>query len=614
MEYFIKVSSLIAVFYIFYKVILQKETFFQSNRAYLLLGIVTSFTIPFITITKYEELVEIPVSHFTNVSTTRYITEVPTEIQWDKIVLIIYGLGILYFLVQFLISLISIIRLISLENKESSQGFVFIKTTKNMAPCSFFNYIIYNESHFEKEELIQIINHEKIHAYQWHSIDIILSQLVSIVFWCNPFSWLYKKEVVHNLEYIADAATQQQANCHKSYQKLLLKTSINDGQLTLTNNFYNSFIKKRIIMLHKNPSKQYRQLKMLLIVPFLVAFVFAFNTIVVAQKPNFKEIEVVEKSKEEKPTVKEIKVVKQSKTSKSTPDIIEIDNDVHDYIITKDTKDLEKLKSQLSAQGVTAKFKGVKRNSKGEITAIKVDLKSKATSANFAQSGDKPIQPIKISFEDGGAELSLGSSTTHNVFIREKESTKNNVWVIRDTDEKIHEINPDSDKIIEIKKDGDHQVIEIKGEGASSSVWVTKGEDADKIIEIKTGDGKHEIIEIKKEGESDTNVWVSKDGEHEVIEIKTGGEHDSFKIKKDDVIEVHPNDSNSFVYMSNDKKGQPLFVIDGKIVEDLDTNKLDKLIDPNDIESMNVLKGESAEKKYGDKGKNGVIEIITKKQ
>lgn len=619
MEYFIKVSSLIALFYIFYKVILQKETFFQSNRVYLLLGIITSFTIPFITITKYEELVEIPVSYFTNVSTTSYITEVPTEIQWDKIVLIIYGLGILYFLVQFLISLFSIIRLISVENKERSQGFVFIKTTKNMAPCSFFNYIIYNPTHFEKDELVQILNHEKIHAYQWHSIDIILSQLLSIAFWCNPFSWLYKKEIVHNLEYIADAATQQQASCNESYQKLLLKTSVKNDQLALTNNFYNSFIKKRIIMLHKNPSKQYNQFKLLLIVPFLIAFVFAFNTEVIAQKPTVKEIEVVDKKekketpqvkeikvvkeekkdKAEKPTVKEIKVVKQSKSSKSVPQVIEIKEDVHAYIITKDTKDLEKLKSQLSAQGITAKFKGVKRNNAGEITAIKVTLKSENSSADFAMSGDNPIKPIKISFEEGGAKLNIANASSNKFVIHETGDSKKNVWVVKRDQEDVYEISPDGDKIIEIKKDGDHEVIEIKGDDSTSSVWVTKDEDTDKIIEIKRGDGEHEIIEIKKDGDSDTNVWISKDGETKVksekIEIKTDG------------------NSNMFMMTSN-SKDQPLFVIDGKIMEHMNSNKIDEQIDAKSIESINVLKGDSAKKKYGDKAKNGVIEIITKKE
>ena len=90
--------------------------------------------------------------------------------------------------------------------------------------------------------------------------------------------WLYKKDLKQNLEFIADKNAQANTNCKKSYQHLLLKTSVPNYQVALTNNFYNSSIKKRIVMLHKNRSHKRNQLKFLLVLPALVLFLMSFNT------------------------------------------------------------------------------------------------------------------------------------------------------------------------------------------------------------------------------------------------------------------------------------------------------------------------------------------------
>ena len=100
----------------------------------------------------------------------------------------------------------------------------------------------------------QIIAHEKVHANQYHSIDILLTQLACVVLWFNPFIWLYNKDLKQNLEFSADHDTVNNAVCKKAYQYTLLKTSVPTYQLALSNNFYNSLIKKRIVMLQKSKS------------------------------------------------------------------------------------------------------------------------------------------------------------------------------------------------------------------------------------------------------------------------------------------------------------------------------------------------------------------------
>ena len=147
-----------------------------------------------------------------------------------------------------------------------------------MPPFSFFKYIVFNKTQFNDTELTHIINHEKVHAKQYHSLDIILVQLASALFWFNPFIWLYKKEIQQNLEFIADKEAQNISKCEKSYQTLLLKSSVPNYQLVLANNFYNSLIKKRIVMLHKSKSNNLKMWKYALVLPVLAVFLMSANT------------------------------------------------------------------------------------------------------------------------------------------------------------------------------------------------------------------------------------------------------------------------------------------------------------------------------------------------
>ncbi len=143
------------------------------------------------------------------------------------------------------------------------------------------------ENGFSKQELDQIIEHEKVHASQFHSLDILLSQLLIIFNWFNPLAWLYHREIQKNLEFIADQGAQQDLNTKESYQYLLLKTVTPNYSLALTSNFYNSLIKKRINMLHKNKSDNMMYFKFMFIIPALIIFVFTFNTKIIAQQKTF---------------------------------------------------------------------------------------------------------------------------------------------------------------------------------------------------------------------------------------------------------------------------------------------------------------------------------------
>lgn len=261
MEYLIKVSAILILFYTCYKLFLNRETFFESNRYFLFLGLIAAFVLPLIVIPKYIEVEPIITQNAYVINETNSQSIVADNaISLTTTITYIYVIGVLFFIGRFLLQFSSLVLLYLNSTKQRVASYIYVITRKALSPFSFFNWIVFNPKQFNARELDQIITHEKVHAQQLHSIDILLVELTSILLWFNPFIWLYKKDLRQNLEFIADKNAEAVSNCKKSYQHLLLKTSVPNYQLVLTNNFYNSLIKKRIVMLHKNRSNNKNQL------------------------------------------------------------------------------------------------------------------------------------------------------------------------------------------------------------------------------------------------------------------------------------------------------------------------------------------------------------------
>lgn len=569
MEYFIKFSAILGLFFIFYKLFLQKETFFNMIRGYFIIGIVTALTLPFIIIPEYVYLENVFVNQIAASSVESTVAESSFNIDINTILIGIYTLGVLFFGLRFLLQLVSLTRFILKYPKTKKNGYIFIEAGTSTSPFSFFNYIIYPKDEFSDAELNQIIEHEKVHASEYHSFDILFTQLLMIFNWVNPLAWLYQKEVQKNLEFIADKKAHSIHNSKEAYQYLLLKTVTPNYSLALTSNFYNSLIKKRINMLHKDKSNNLMYFKFIFIIPVLIAFVFTFNTKVIAQKK-----------------------IEEKVTWQSELDI---------EVITKDFQksDLETLKSNLLKKGITLGYKKLKYNDNKEIVAIQVTVSNKQNNkTQIEQMGSAPIKPIRIKYDDKGA-LAVGNlegMEDHDVFFKSahkhgeenvfvvksgkgsKTTNGNYVWVSEDGDE-THV------KIVNGKK-----VTEEKHGPHYEKVWVSESGDSTKLKKIH-------VIEVDEMHDGEKKVIVKKmhkDGEEVDITVEVKGD-------------VH-KDGEKLMFISDDGE-QPLMIVDGKempggSVED---------IDPKTIETINVYKGEKAVEKYGDKAKDGVVEIKTKK-
>ena len=278
MEYLLKASAIVIVFYIFYKIILQRDTFFELSRWFLLFGLVSSFVIPLIVIPIYVEQPQFIFENTAAPDKLETANMVKDSFNLYSVLLSTYFFGLAVFTLRFIFNLSKVVFILKRSKKQKSEHYICGETTYNIPPFSFFNFIIYNPKSFNTLELEQIILHEKIHARQMHSVDVLFSQIACVVLWFNPLVWLYNKDLKQNLEFIADKTAIINSGCKKSYQYTLLKLSMPSHQLALTNNFYNSLIKKRIVMLHKSKSKSINQLKYILIVPILTAFLMSFNT------------------------------------------------------------------------------------------------------------------------------------------------------------------------------------------------------------------------------------------------------------------------------------------------------------------------------------------------
>jgi len=284
MEYLLKSAGIIALFWLFYKVFLQRETFYNANRFYFLAGIFAALLLPFYVIYSY---MEIPATPLTGIAETGVInmantTVIPEEkypaFDWVQLLVYIYIAGVLFLFIKFLLELISLIKFLKKSKKIRKENYYLLITPEKTWPFSFFNRIVVPESLLNTDDFNQILAHEKAHVKYGHSIDMLIVRILTILQWFNPFAWWYKYAMEQNLEFIADDFAQKEIRNLREYQYLLLKTGAGKSLFALTNNYFNTNLKKRIIMLQKEKSGKINRFKYILLLPLLSVFIYSFNT------------------------------------------------------------------------------------------------------------------------------------------------------------------------------------------------------------------------------------------------------------------------------------------------------------------------------------------------
>ena len=301
MVYFLKINVAIALFYAFYRLFFYKDTFFTWRRTALLCFFAVSAIVPLFNIQTWIEQQE-PMAAMADLYATVVLPELTLtpqpETDWKQ--LLADGIGIAYWLVvallaaRFLVQLTGILRLGRRCPTQKIDDTTVHLLPRPEGPFSFFHWIfVYPGAHTD-EELHEILTHERTHARQWHSIDVMIGELACIVCWFNPFAWLMKREIRTNLEYMADEKVLETGHDSRTYQYHLLGLSHHKAAATIYNSFNVLPLKKRITMMNKKRTRAIGRTKYLMFLPLAALLMIVSNIEAVARATQKITAEVME--------------------------------------------------------------------------------------------------------------------------------------------------------------------------------------------------------------------------------------------------------------------------------------------------------------------------------
>jgi len=291
--YILKSSACLGIFFLFYKLFLEKENMHVFKRFYLLVSVIIAFAIPLITFTQYiESTGNFVVDNLTQVNIISEQIQDPfpylSVILWS-----IYAIGTIFFSIKFTYNLSKLIYKINNNPKHRYRNFTNVLLPDLTIPHTFFNYIFLNKQKFEAQLIPkEVLLHEETHANQKHSVDIILIEILQVVFWFNPLIYYMKHAMKLNHEFLADQAVINHGINTSKYQNILLKFSLSNAQPQLANAINYSFIQKRFTIMKTHTSKNTIWLRSLVLLPLLAVLLYGFSNKVTIEKevPNSKVI------------------------------------------------------------------------------------------------------------------------------------------------------------------------------------------------------------------------------------------------------------------------------------------------------------------------------------
>ena len=292
--YILKSSVCLVLFYLFFRLLLSKETFHRFNRMALLEVLFFSLLIPCIEVTtrhqvevqqavlSIEQLLLMAELEATPANVGA-VQETPT-ISWVQIVLLVYLAGILFLVCRNIYSLICLFRLVhSGKHEKLEKGVTLVVHNQEIAPFSWMKYIVISRKDLE-ENGREILIHEMAHIHHRHLVDLLVADICIFFQWFNPGAWLLKQELQNIHEYEADETVINEGVNAKEYQLLLIKKAVGTRLYSMANSFNHSKLKKRITMMLKEKSNPWARLKYLYVLPLAAIAVTAFARPEISEK------------------------------------------------------------------------------------------------------------------------------------------------------------------------------------------------------------------------------------------------------------------------------------------------------------------------------------------
>ncbi len=321
LTYDLKVAALLAVFYMFYRLLLSRETFHCVNRIVLLTTAVASFILPLCVITLHKTVViELTETHVDFEGMTMMIEEAEQQPFWQTAAVIAFFIGMVATLGYTLSNVLRVWLLISRSQQHPQpDGTVICVTSFDVSPFSWMHYIVLSQSDYEAQDA-SILAHERGHIRRRHSLDLLLVDTLTALQWFNPAMWMLRQDLRAIHEYEADAAVLSQGINMRQYQYLLIQKAVSHCGYSVANGISHSTLKNRInMMLHKNSSRA-SLLKLLALVPIVgIALAMQAETVndyVYTEKTQTPQKKVVKKGKADAQIKMGNKTIQVKKTEK----------------------------------------------------------------------------------------------------------------------------------------------------------------------------------------------------------------------------------------------------------------------------------------------------------
>ena len=316
-----KVAVLIIVFYMFYRLMLSKETFHRVNRVVLLLTAVLSFVLPLCVITLHKT-VTLDVAPTVSVGNLQMeIAEEKPEV-WQIVLPIIFIIGVVATLGYTLASILKVMLLIRKSERHPQPDGTILCVTGNteVSPFSWMRYIVMNRSDYEEHDAA-ILAHERGHIRLRHSCDVVLVDLLTALQWFNPAMWMLRQDLRAIHEYEADGEVLSQGINARQYQYLLITKAASIGGYSIANGINHSTLKNRITMMLHTKSSSRSYWKLLALLP-IVGVTLALNAETVNdyvyQQPQKKIVKKGKKNATVNMGSQQVTVVEQPKAEKTT--------------------------------------------------------------------------------------------------------------------------------------------------------------------------------------------------------------------------------------------------------------------------------------------------------
>ena len=543
--YILKSAVCLVLFYLFFKLLLSRETFHRFNRVALLGVLLFSLLIPCIEVTTRHQVevqqAVLSIEQLLMMAEMENTTPVeieagdwqqapaPISLSWIQIALLIYLAGIVVLVCRNVYSLLCLFRLICSGKREKLESDItLVVHDRAIAPFSWMRYIVISRKDLE-ENGREILIHEAAHIRNCHSWDLLIADICIFFQWFNPGAWLLKQELQNIHEYEADETVINEGVNAKEYQLLLIKKAVGTRLYSMANSFNHSKLKKRITMMLKEKSNPWARLKYLYVLPLAAIAVTAFARPEISEKAD--EISAVK--------VNDLAAIVEAKVEEITKDVLKDSLKAKPYVVPEKSK-----------------MYGGRWVSKDSSTVYSAD-----SVVIFNDSVASKRSSVVLY---GGRFERISESNKPLILVDGKEISKDTLYSIMND-----EANPNRIKTVSILR-------------------------SDAALSIYGEKGKHGVYDIELLPNADNHFRITKT--QAKFKTKTG----SFpKLNSVPGIGGLPIRG---VYDGE----EPLVVIDGKEV--LEPNALSK-ISPDRIKSFSVLKSEAALEAYGEKAKNGVILI-----